>query len=280
MRRLVLALAFVLAPSCAFAQGHPQAPVWNEPVEPFRIIDNIYYVGAAEVTSFLVTTPRGHILLDGGLEETAPLILRNIGKLGFKTSDVRVLINSHGHLDHAGGIAELKRITGATFYASAEDIALLGRGGRDDPQFGEKYPFPRVIADRIVRDGQRITLGGTGVTAHITPGHTRGCTTWTMRAGGRDVVFLCSPTIPGEYRLVGNSRYPDAVADYRRHFSVLNSLPCEVFLGAHASFFKMAEKRARQIAGDELAFVDGDGCRSFIEQAQQRFEKVAAEQSR
>jgi metallo-beta-lactamase class B len=278
MRRFVLALVF--ATSSAFAQSHPQASVWNEPVEPFRIFGNIYYVGAAEVTSFLITTPRGHILLDGGLEETAPLILRNIGKLGFKTSDVRLLINSHGHLDHAGGLAELKRVTGATLYASAEDIALLGRGGTDDPQFGDTYPFPPVIADRIVRDRQKITLGGTEVTAHVTPGHTRGCTTWSMKAGGRDVVFLCSPTIPGEYRLVGNPLYPDAVADYRRHFSVLKTLPCEVFLGAHASFFKMAEKRARQIAGDELAFVDRQGCQSFIERAEQRFARVVAEQSR
>ena len=279
MRVFLLIVAAAVA-STAFAQPAIFPSSWNESVEPFRIIDNIYYVGAAEVTSFLIATPRGHILLDGGLPETAPIILRSIEKLGLKPADVRILINSHGHVDHAGGLAELKRVTGATFFATAGDVPLLARGGRDDPQFREKYPYPPVYADRILRDGQTLVLGGVEITAHLTPGHTRGCTTWSMKAGGRDVLFLCSPTIPSEYRIVGNALYPDAVADYQRQFRVLNSLPCEVFLGAHASFFALEEKRKRRVGGDELAFVDPGGCASFIQRAEQRLADVVSEQSR
>jgi metallo-beta-lactamase class B len=279
MRVFLLIVAAAVA-STAFAQPAVFPPAWNEPVEPFRIIDNIYYVGAAEVTSFLITTPRGHILLDGGLPETVPIILRSIEKLGFKAADVRILINSHGHVDHAGGLAELKRVTGATFFATAGDVPLLARGGRDDPQFREKYPYPPVYADRILRDGQTLVLGGVEITAHLTPGHTRGCTTWSMKAAGKDVLFLCSPTVPSEYRIVGNPLYPDAVSDYQRQFRVLNSLPCEVFLGAHASFFELEEKRKRRVGGDELAFVDPGGCASFIQRAEQRLADVVSEQSR
>jgi metallo-beta-lactamase class B len=279
MRVFLLIVAAAVA-STAFAQPAVFPPAWNEPVEPFRILDNIYYVGAAEVTSFLIATPRGHILLDGGLPETVPIILRSIEKLGFKAADVRILINSHGHVDHAGGLAELKRVTGATFFATAGDVPLLARGGRDDPQFREKYPYPPVYADRILRDGQILILGGVKMTAHLTPGHTRGCTTWSMKAAGKDVLFLCSPTIPSEYRIVGNPLYPDAVSDYQRQFRVLNSLPCEVFLGAHASFFELEEKRKRRVGGDELAFVDPGGCASFIQRAEQRLADVVSEHSR
>src|SRR6185503_14158379 len=149
----------------------------NDPVEPFRIVGNVHYVGASDVTSFLITTPQGHILIDGGFAETAPMIVANIRKLGFDPRDVRLILNSHAHLDHAGGIAELRRVTGAKFLASAPDAAQLARGGTDDPQFGNRFPFPPAPPDRLVRDGERVTLGGTTLTAHITPGHTRGCTT-------------------------------------------------------------------------------------------------------
>lgn len=268
----------ILLASSVFAQNDPTTRAWNQPVEPFRIIGNIYYVGAAEVTSFLITSPRGHILLDGGLPETAAMIVRNIETLGFKSGDVRFLLNSHAHFDHAGGLAELKRLTGARLRATAGDIPLLARGGKDDPQFGDKFPYEPVFADAIVADGDVVRVGAVSMQAHITPGHTRGCTTWTTRVEGRNVSFLCSPTIPSQYRIVGNPRYPDAVADYRRHFDVLKSIPCEVFLAAHASFFGLDAKRKRQIAGDESAFVDPVGCRVFIQRAEQRFTTLAATQ--
>lgn len=240
----------------------------NDPIEPFRIAGNVYYVGASDITSYLITTPEGHIVLDGGYAETAPMILANIRKLGFDPHDVRIILNSHAHLDHAGGIAELRRATGAKFLASAPDAAQLARGGLDDPQFGNRFPFPPAPPDQLVRDQQRIILGGTAITAHITPGHTRGCTTWTMRAAGRDVVFLCSATAPTGYRLVGNPQWPDAVADYRRTFAILRSLPCDVFLASHGSFFDLEAK-----LGHPERFVDPAGYKAHIDELEEALNK-------
>src|SRR3954464_4829245 len=160
------------------AQQTPEWRSWNQPVEPFRIIGNIYYVGANEVTSYLITSPEGHILLDGGFPETAPIIERNIQKLGFKLTDVKALISTHAHYDHAGGLAELKRATGAKFYASAADQPLLAAGGKGDFAFGGRFLFPAVIADDTVKDGQVLRAGSAAMQAHLTPGHTKGCTTW------------------------------------------------------------------------------------------------------
>ena len=274
MRRLLIALVVTTS---AVAQKDPVSRSWNQPVEPFRVFRNIYYVGASDVTSYLITTPEGHIVLDGGFEETAPMILANIEKLGFRPRDVKLLIGSHAHYDHAGGLLALKRATGARFLASAPEIPLYARGGLGDPQFGDLYPFPPIEADGIVNDRQRISLGGETVVANVTPGHTRGCTTWTMRTGGRDVVFFCSPTVPGPYKLVGNPLYPDAIADYQAQFERLESLPCEVFLASHGNFFELQEKIK---SGRSDAFIDPDGCREFVAGARARFETVAAEQGK
>jgi metallo-beta-lactamase class B len=271
MKRLVVAvlLAFPL-----FAQKDPLSRSWNQPVEPFRIAGNLYYVGASDITSYLITTPKGHIILDGGFEETVPMILANIRKLGFNVEDVKILLSSHAHYDHAGGLAELKRITGATFYASAEDIPQLARGGLDDPQFGNRFPFTPVFADRIIRDKSKVSLGGTTLTARITPGHTRGCTTWTMRAGGHDVVFVGSPSVPSDYRLTDNRRYPGAVSDYRTQFAILKSLPVDIFLASHGNFFDLEKKRAA-LGSDGKAnpFVDSEGYHRFVELMERRFEE-------
>lgn len=265
----MLLLTFLLA-----LQADPVSRSWNQPVEPFRIAGNLYYVGASDVTSYLITTPKGHIVIDGGFVETAPMIVASIRKLGFEVEDVKILLSSHAHYDHAGGLAELKRLTGATLYATAGDLPQLARGGLDDPQFGNRFPFPPVYADRILRDGQKISLGGTTLTARITPGHTRGCTTWTMKAGGLDVVFLGSPSVPSEYRLIGNPRYPDAVADYRRQFEILRALPVDIFLASHGNFFDLEKKRALP-RGDGKAnpFVDREGYHRFVTAAERRFEE-------
>lgn len=271
--------------SSVLAQDDPVWRSWNQPVAPFRIAGNIYYVGANEITSYLITTPMGHILLDGGFKETAPMILANIEKLGFRPKDVRILLSSHAHFDHAGGLAELKRATGAKFYASAEDLPALARGGLDDPQFGDKYPFPPVEADRVVRDGERIEIDGTSLTAHITAGHTRGCTTYTMdvRDGGltRGVVFFCSPSVPSEYKLVGNAKYPDVAADYRKQFATLPKFDCDIPLASHGSFFSLEEKR-KQLASDPKSdpFVDPKGCRDLIAEMEKRFEAALAKQTK
>ncbi|HEX6098744.1 MAG TPA: subclass B3 metallo-beta-lactamase [Thermoanaerobaculia bacterium] len=267
IRTIFLAL---LLSAEALAQSDPVSRSWNQPVEPFRIIGNVYYVGASDITSFLIATPKGYIVLDGGFQETAPMILANIRKLGFQPKDVKILLNSHAHVDHAGGLAELKRVTGATLYAMRGDIPQLARGGLDDPQFGDRFPFPPVRADRILEDGQRISLGGTTLVAHLTPGHTRGCTTWTMRAGGKNVVFVGSPTAPG-YRLTNNPRYPDAVADFRKQFAKLKSLGCDVFLASHGNFFGLAQ----MIAGKKK-FAGCDEYHAFVAGAERGFEERVA----
>ena len=270
-----VALLFAL-----FAQSDPVSRSWNQPVEPFRIIRNIYYVGASDITAYLIATPKGHILIDGGFEETAPMILANVEKLGFEPSDIRILLNSHAHYDHAGGLAAIKMVTGATFIATEGDAPLLERGGKDDPQFGNAFPFPPITPDKLARDGDRVALGGVILVAHVTAGHTRGCTTWTTRVRERgrsyDVVFVGSPSVPSQYKLSGNPRYPDAIDDYRRQFATLKSLPCDVFLGSHGSFFNLAEKR-QHVGEKPNPFIDPDGYKAFVAAMEKAFEeKVAA----
>ncbi len=262
MKRLPLALLFAVA---AFAQSDPVSRSWNQPVEPFRIAGNLYYVGATDITSYLITTPKGHIVIDGGFVETAPMILANIRALGFDPKDVRILLNSHAHYDHAGGLAELKRVTGATFYASRGDLPQLARGGLDDSQFGNKYPFPPIVADRIIADGARVSLGGTTLVAHITPGHTKGCTTWTARIAGKDVVFVGSPTAP-DYKFT-----PELIAEYRRQFRTLKRLDCDIFLGSHGAFFGLAD-----IIAGKKKVADGEEYRAFVEDVEKRFEERVA----
>src|SRR5512146_2519975 len=177
-----LCVVTLLFSVCLFGQSNPEWRSWNQPVQPFRIIGNIYYVGASDVTSFLITSPQGHILLDGGFVETAPMIRDNIRKLGFKPEDVKYLINSHAHFDHAAGLAQLKKWTGAKFVASREDGALIARGGRGDFAWGDKLTFPAVRPDRMIQDHETLSIGGVTMTAHLTPGHTKGCTTWTTEA--------------------------------------------------------------------------------------------------
>ncbi len=274
MRRAIF-LAFLIFAGTAAAQKDPVSRSWNQPVEPFRIIRNIYYVGASDVTAYLIATPKGHILIDGGFEETAPMIMANIEKLGFDPHDVRILLNSHAHYDHAGGLAAIGAATGATFIASEGDAAQLARGGKDDPQFGDRFPFPPIAPDKLARDGDRVALGGSILVAHITPGHTRGCTTWTttVREKGKtyNVVFVGSPTAPPGYKLVGNPRYPDAAGDYRRTFTTLKTLPCDVFLAAHGNFFDLAGKRKR-LGEKANPFIDAEGYRKFVEGVEQSVE--------
>lgn len=260
----------------AGAQSDSAYRAWNEPVPPFRILDNLYYVGARDVTAFLFVTPAGGILLDGGFAETAPQIEANIRTLGFDPKDVRVLLNSHAHFDHAGGLARLKALTGATLYASPEDAEALARGGRGDYALGDRHPFAPVRADSILRDGQVVSLGGTRLTAVFTPGHTKGCTTWTTAlhdgATVRRVVFVCSLSVivPGE-QLSTNDAYPTILFDYRRSFGRVRALPCDMLLGPHGSFFDLEGKR-RLLADTSWKgrnpFIRGGECRSLADRAE------------
>lgn len=263
-----------LVPVSTYAQADEESRSWNQPVKPYRIIGNIYYVGAAEVSSFLITTPNGHIVLDSGFVETVPQIKQNIAELGFRFSDVKVLINGHAHYDHAGGLALLKELTGAKLMVTEADAQLLARGGKGDFGFGDRFAYPPVTADRILRDGDTVELGDTILTAHITPGHTKGNTTWTMkvREGSKqyDVVFVGSPSVPG-YKLVDNANYPTIVSEYEKTFRILKSLPCDVFLAPHGSFFSMLEKSKALAAGKgSNPFIDPQGYKDFL----QRFEKA------
>jgi metallo-beta-lactamase class B len=279
MNRSLFLLASLLAvPALVHAQADADSIARNQPVEPYRIAGNIYYVGASDMASYLITTPEGHILLDGGFVETAPMIEANVRKLGFKLEDVKVLLSSHAHFDHAGGLAELKRATGAKFFASERDAPVLARGGKGDSYFGDRHPFPPIQADRLLRDGDTVTLGGTTMIARLTPGHTMGNTTWTtkVKEGERtyDVVFVGSTSILPDISLTNNKAYPEIAKDYATTFRVLKSLPCDIFLGSHASFFDGLAKAERLRAGaQENPFVDPEGYREYVSQAERTFEE-------
>jgi len=273
LRRSLLALLF-LFPTMAACQADPTSRNWNQPVEPFRIAGNLYYVGASDIASYLVATPEGHILLDGGFVETVPLIRESVKKLGFRIEDVKILLNTHAHYDHAGGLAGLKKLTGAKLHASAADAPALARGGKDDPLFGDQFLFPPVQADRLVKDGDTVTLGGSTLTAHLTPGHTAGCTTWTMKAGGLDAVVVCSTSVLPMMKLGAEPSYPGIAEDYARTFRTLRALPCDLFLAAHGSFYNLKEKSERLKKGEGAnPFVDPAGYRSYLDRSEAAFKE-------
>ena len=250
----------------------------NRPAEPFRIIGNINYVGPSGVSSFLITTPDGHILIDSGFEETVPLIRDGVVKLGFHFEDIKLILSSHAHFDHVGGHARMKELTGASIVMSAADADLLAHGGKGDvlPLGDALASYPPARADRIVGDGEKVVLGGVTLTAHLTPGHTKGCTTWTMSVTEDgttyNVVFYGSTTLLPGVRLVGNSTYPAIADDFAASFRALKALPCDVFLAPHGAMFGLEEK-ARRLKGGERPnpFIDPGGYRAFVERSERIF---------
>jgi metallo-beta-lactamase class B len=284
LRGMVFAACFgtFFATALAAPKPAPQADATsrsrNQPVAPFRIIGNLYYVGASDITSYLIVTPAGDILLDGGFVETAPQIEANIQKLGFHLSDVKILLNSHAHYDHAGGLAELKRATGASLHASSADAALLASGGHNDFFFGNTLTFPSVKPDRLLNDGDLVSLGGITLTAHVTAGHTKGCTSWatTVEENGKayPVVFVCSTSVLAGYRLVNNPAYPAIAEDYAKTFQILRSLPCEVFLASHGAFFDLTGKREALARGAKPnPFIDAAGYRAYLDRSEASFQE-------
>ena len=269
---LSLCALFALRVSTAQAQATEEWRSWNQPVEPFRIAESLYYVGASDIASYLITTSEGHILIDGGFVETAPQIEANISKLGFKVEEVKILLNSHAHFDHAGGLAALKARSGAKLFASAPDATLLESGGKGDFRFGDEGQFPPVVVDRRLADGEAVTLGGATLTARLTPGHTRGATTWTFKAGSFDVVLVSSASIL-DYRFVGKESYPGIAADFERTFAVLEALPVQIFLAPHGGFFDLAGKRERAASGMGLRnpWVDPAGYKAWVARAKGAF---------
>lgn len=249
---------------------------------PFAIAPRLFYVGSSDIAVFALQTSEGLIVIDGGYDWTAQRVIENLRKLGFDPRSVRILLNSHAHFDHAAGLSRLKAETGARLYASPEDAALLEAGGRGDFCLGDWMTFPRVSVDHLLRDGEEVRLGDTTLTAHFTPGHTKGCTSWSfpVKVDGATVqaLSICSLSTL-RYRLVENPAYPGIVQDFTHSFDVLARLPCELFLGAHGKFFDLAGKRARQLAGGSAnPFIDAAGCRTFIEGRRQVFREALARQ--
>ena len=265
----------------------PSCAAWNAPMDPVRLFGNTYYVGTAGLSSVLLTSDQGLILLDGGLPQSAEEIDRHIRRLGFRTEDIKLIVNSHGHYDHAGGIHALQRASGATVAASAAGADALKRGENtvDDPQYGfghDSNEFPRVAKVRVVKDGEVLRVGPLAITAHMTPGHTPGSTTWTWKSceGSRclDVVYADSVnaiSAPGfKY-----TREPARVAAFRKSIATVASLPCDVILSVHPGFIKFEEKAARKAKGDNDAFVDPQGCREYAATGTRTLDERLAEEA-
>lgn len=275
MRRIGLMMAAIAGP--ALTGAAPASP------EPFRIAGNLYSVGAGDETAFLIAGNEGMILLDAGPPDSAGTVLANIAKLGFDPRRIRFLLNSQAHQDHAGGLAAIKARTGARMLASRADSVQLERGGHGDFAFGDDLVFAPVKVDRIVADGETVRLGNIAITARLTPGHTKGCTSWTLpvRDGGRTLqaLFVCGASAPG-YRLTGNAAYPEIVRDFDSSFATWRRLPCMLFLGAHGSYFGMERKRSAMAPGRPNPFVDPGGCRTFLKASEQRLRaQIAQERS-
>jgi metallo-beta-lactamase class B len=283
MRRLTLLTLLCLVAIPAQATLTPEQLAKNQPVKPFRIMGNVYYVGASDVTSYLIRTPAGLILLDGGFAETAPQIERNVARLGFELSAVKILLNGHAHPDHAGGLAALKRDTGAQFYAMDAEVVPLEHNGQGTFYRGDRKLFESVHVDHVLHDGDTVSLGGVTLTAHLTAGHTPGCTTWTMKAAESgttyDVVFMCQLTLLDDQPLTHDANYPRIASDYEHTFAVLGRMPCDVFLGEHGYMFDLKGKLARlAVHPASNPFIDPVGCKRFIEQSKDEFEAALKQQ--
>src|SRR5215813_6006288 len=252
-------------------------PDWKEPFPPHRIIGNLYYVGSKGLASYLITTPQGHILINSNLESSAPQIKQSVEKLGFKFSDVKILLISHAHWDHDAGSARIKQFTGAKYMVMEGDVPVVESGGKADFQYGNMASnlYPPAKVDRVLHDGDEVKLGDTVLVAHLTPGHTKGCTTWTMKAQANgksyDVVIVGSPNVNPGYKLKNNAAYPQIAQDYERMFRVLKALPCDIFLGAHGAYYGMEEKFARLKQGSANPFIDPDGYKKFVADKDQEF---------
>lgn len=256
------------------------ANTMKAPYAPFHIIGNIYYIGSEGLACYLITTPAGNILLDTGYPDMAPMIEGNIKALGFKLTDTKILLNSHAHIDHGGGMAQFKMDTGGQLVAMAEDAPYFENGGHNDVLFGDRNLFPPVHVDRVIHDGDTVTLGGTTLTAHLTPGHTPGNTTWTMvtvdKGKPYSVVFFGIVTpFPNTNLSAPNPAYPNMAADWRRTMQVLPTLNCEVFLASNGSFFDMAKKHDALMAGaDPNPFIDPEGCKAYVERGEATYQKL------
>jgi len=260
-------------------------PTWTEPFPPHHIIGNIYYVGSKGLASYLITTPEGNILINSNLETSVPQIRASIKKLGFRFNDTKILLISHAHWDHCAGSAAVKELTGAKYMVMAADVPEIEAGGKGNFQYGNspRSLYKPAKVDRVLHDLDQVKLGGTVLIAHLTPGHTKGCTTWTMRVhdGGKtyEIVIVGSPNVNSGYKLVHNALYPNIAQDYQWTFRKLKALPCDIFLGAHGNYYGMEAKFARLKAGRPNPFIDPEGYKSYVAEREQTFRAELQKQS-
>lgn len=252
-------------------------PAWLEAIDPFRIADGLYYVGTAGLASYLVTSDEGHILIDAPMQANTQLVLSNIRRLGFEPRDVRLQLATHAHFDHVGGIAGMREATGAELVLSEEDARLIGQGG------GPRAPFRAAQADRLIGHLETVAVGNRTLSAHLTPGHTRGCTSWSgeVEIGGEPLTFVlvCSLTVLPNYRLVGEDEtYPGIARDFCTSLAHLRSLEPDIFLASHGDFMGLAEKLRALTAGDERAFVDPERYGSYLDRAEDAIETALEDQ--
>ncbi len=289
LHKLALALVLMVSVFPVALKADPSRE-WTTAFPPFHIAGNLYYVGSADLASYLVVTPQGLILINSNLASSPPLIRKSVETLGFKWTDIKILLISHAHYDHCAGSAEILKETGAKYEVMDADVSVVQSGGRTDFQYGSEPTthYAPAHVDRVLHDGDTVSLGGVVLTAHLTAGHTRGTTTWTIneregdeREGGRmlHVVIVGSPNVNPGYKLVKSTVYPQIATDYKRGFAVLKGLSCDIFLGAHGSYFDMKDKYTKFKSGDHDAFIDPSGYKAYIADRQKAFEAELARQS-
>jgi metallo-beta-lactamase class B len=288
LSRGICAAVFFATAGVAIAAETPLCPVcaeWNMPHAPFRIHSDTYYVGVEGLSAVLITSEEGHILIDGGSSESAALITANIATLGFSIEDVKLIVNSHAHFDHLGGIAELQRMSGATVAAStwSDGVMRAGESQLGDPQLDTVFPFDPISDVTEIEAGDTLTVGPIEITAHFTPGHTPGGTSWTWRSCEgetcADIVYadsLSAVSSDGFY-FTPRADYPNAVADFERSFATLETIRCDILLSPHPVFTDLFEAEMRGGADAEPnAFLDEDACRNYAAAAREGFERRIA----
>lgn len=281
LKKLFAASCLIFLALCGFSSSltaqNPQD--WTEPIEPFKIADNLYYVGSKGLASYLIVTPKGNILINSSLVQSPPLIKAAIEKLGFKYADTKILLISHAHWDHNAGSAAVLKETGAKYMVMSEDVPEVLDGGKSNWQYGSDLSthYPAAKVDRVLRDLDKVELGGAVLTAHLTPGHTKGCTTWTLKVKDKgnvlDAVIVGSPNVNPGYKLVNNKDYPGIASDYEKTFKVLKSLHCDLFLGAHGAYYDMDSKIPKIGKGKGNPFIDPAGYKDYVEDREKAFRK-------